>query len=330
MVEIIPTRANKNSEATLSERLIKVITQLQLWCTNSKQGVRNNRSSSDDGSALIQKFYPSKLLSQTNSTLEILFENKKQSFYVAFLCLYRSSASFLWAVRGAYSVDFPQLAIKCQEKRNKINQKFVDTRQWTTSNCKFGGLSCYLTVCCFIQNLVHELKNARSCAADVSCLQKINFQTKQAWSSVNCTVHGKRVEPMTYDFTHTSISNYHVSVNVISFEILKKYKVGWEIVRLCCTTAVLRASYQSTFTEKSLLSCLELKVIFLFSSFVPKVWTVVAFTNTQMELETEIFYFQQNGFTSTEGDVKSYLIIFLLMKKTPKSFKILKRNGSLH
>jgi len=49
-----------------------------------------------------------------------------------------------------------------------------------------------------------------------------------------------------------------------------------------------------------------------------------------MELETEIFYFQQNGFTSTEGDVKSYLIIFLMMKKTPKSFKILKRNGSLH
>jgi len=61
-----------------------------------------------------------------------------------------------------------------------------------------------------------------------------------------------------------------VSVNVISFEILKKYKVGGEIVRLCCTTAVSRASYQSTFTEKSLLSCLELKVILLFSSFVPK------------------------------------------------------------
>jgi len=32
--------------------------------------------------------------------------------------------------------------------------------------------SCHLKLCCFIQNLVHELKNARSYAADDSCLQK--------------------------------------------------------------------------------------------------------------------------------------------------------------
>jgi len=72
------------------------------------------------------------------------------------------------------------------------------------------------------------------------------------------------------------------------------------------------------------------KGMLLFSSFAPKVWTAVAFTNTQIELETEIFYFQQNGFASTEGDVKSCLIIFLLMVNTRKSFEILKRNGSLH
>ena len=136
-------------------------------------------------------------------------------------------------------------------------------------------------------------------SADASCLQKINFQIKQAWSSVNC--RWKKGWAHDAWFHSYSVSNYHVSVNVISFEILKKYEVDREIVRLCCTTAVSRASYQSTFTEKSLLSCLELKVILLFSSFVPKVWTIVAFTNTQVELETEKIYFHQNGFTSTEG-----------------------------
>jgi len=37
--------------------------------------------------------------------------------------------------------------------------------------------------------------------------------------------------------------------------------------------------------RKIFLSCLELKVILLFSSFAPKVWTAVAFTNTQMDLD---------------------------------------------